>query len=250
MSETDPEVCIVGGGVAGMTAAIFTARAGLETLVVTHGESILCRNAHLENVPGFPLGVNARTFLSLVREQAEHNGVTFRDGRAERLSSIESGFSLRIESGGGEADVTADYVVVASWSDTDYLEDLSGVGLVARGSKTFVDVDDFGRAGVAGLYAAGRIAEKPHQTIVSAGHGAEVALTLIEDSEVPYYHDWVAPEGYFTGRDIDVPPGCEEIDETERKQREEASLERMREAFAEPREDDPTMHPSVATDDE
>lgn len=250
MSETDPEVCIVGGGVAGMTAAIFTARAGLETLVVTHGESILCRNAHLENVPGFPLGVNARTFLSLVREQAEHNGVTFRDGRAERLSSIDSEFSLRIESGGGEADVTADYVVVASWSDTDYLEDLSGVGLVARGSKTFVDVDDFGRAGVAGLYAAGRIAEKPHQTIVSAGHGAEVALTLIEDSEVPYYHDWVAPEGYFTDRGRDLPPGCEEVGETERRRREEESLATMREYVAEPHPDEQLTHPSLRDDGE
>lgn len=239
----------MGGGVAGMTAGLFTARAGLETTVLTHGESILCRNAHLENVPGFPLGVNARTFLALTREQAERNGVEFREGRVERLSATDDGFRLRLETGEGEADVTARYVVAASWSDTDYLEDLGGVGLIARGSKTFVDVDDFGRTGVEGLYAAGRIAEKPHQTVVSAGHGAEVALTLVEDSDVPFYHDWVAPQGYFTDRGIDVPPGCEEISEEERRRREAASLERLQEAFAEPQEAEPTMHPSVATDE-
>jgi thioredoxin reductase len=249
MSESSADVCVVGGGVAGMTAGLFTARAGLETTVLTHGESILCRNAHLENVPGFPLGVNARTFLALTREQAEENGVAFREGRVERLSTADDGFRLRLETGGGETDVPARYVVAASWSDTDYLQELGGVGLISRGSKTFVDVDDVGRTGVEGLYAAGRIAEKPHQTVVPAGHGAEVALTLIDDSDVPFYHDWVAPEGYFTDRGIGVPPGCEEVPDEERRRREAASLERLQEAFAEPQEEGPTMHPSVAADD-
>ena len=48
------DVLIVGGGVAGLSAGIFTGRAGLDTLVVSEGESILERNAHLENYPGSP----------------------------------------------------------------------------------------------------------------------------------------------------------------------------------------------------
>ncbi len=232
-----------------MTAAIFTARAGLDTLVVDHGESILARNAHLENVPGFPLGVNARTFLSLVREQAEENGVDFREARVTRLTETDEGLRLRVEDADGESDLSTAYAVVASWSDTDHLAELDGVGLTKRGSKTYVDVDDFGRTGVDGLYAAGRVAEKPHQTVVAAGHGAEVALTLIDDSDEPFYHDWVAPEGYFTDRGREVPPGCEEISAEEREQREQASLERLREAFAEPQDEPPTMHPSVADDE-
>jgi len=43
------DVLIVGGGVAGLSAATFTARTGLETLVIDTDESILRRNAHLEN---------------------------------------------------------------------------------------------------------------------------------------------------------------------------------------------------------
>lgn len=244
----DTDVAVVGGGVAGLTAATFTARAGLDTIVVDHGESILARNAHLENVPGFPLGIDARTFLSLLREQAAENGVSFTEGRVTCVTGADETLRLRVERTDGEADLTAGFVVAASWADCDYLADLADVGLTSRGSKTFVDVDDGGRTRVDGLYAAGRLAEKPHQTVVAAGHGAEVALALIDDSDVPYYHDWVAPEGYFTGRGREVPPGCEEIDEEERRAREAASLERLREAFAEPMSEPPTMHPSVAAE--
>ena len=245
MSETDtPRVAVVGGGVAGLMAATYTARADLDTVVVDHGESILRRNAHLENVPGFPAGVNARLFLDLLEEQAGRSGCLFERGLVTDLRATDDGFRLRVESD-EEVDLVADYVVLASWSDVDYLEDVEGIGLLDRGSKTFVDVDEYGRTGIEGLYAAGRIAEKAHQTVVAAGHGAEVAVTLVDDSEVPYYHDWVAPEGYFTERGREVPPGCEEIDEAERRRRERESMELMAEAFAERHPDEPTMHPSV-----
>ena len=245
MSETDtPRVAVVGGGVAGLMAATYTARADLDTVVVDHGESILRRNAHLENVPGFPAGVNARLFLDLLEEQAGRSGCLFERGLVTDLRATDDGFRLRVESD-EEVDLVTDYVVLASWSDVDYLEDVEGIGLLDRGSKTFVDVDEYGRTGIEGLYAAGRIAEKAHQTVVAAGHGAEVAVTLVDDSEVPYYHDWVAPEGYFTERGREVPPGCEEIDEAERRRCERESMELMAEAFAERHPDEPTMHPSV-----
>lgn len=251
----DSDVIVVGAGVAGLTAATYTARAGLDTTVVSEGEPILARNAHLENVPGFPLGVNARTFLDLCREGAEESGATLAEGQVTRVAprgdegraghdgETEAGFLVRTADG---EDRTASFVVAASWPDPSYLDEVEGVGLTDRGSKTYVDVDEFGRADPDGLYAAGRIAEKPHQAAVCAGHGAEVALTLIEDSDVPYYHDWVVPEGYFTDRGREVPPGCVEIDEAERREREHASVERMRTAFVEPQSEPPTMHPSVA----
>ncbi|MFQ3319333.1 MAG: thioredoxin reductase (NADPH) [Natronomonas sp.] len=249
MSDTEnPRVAVIGGGVAGLTAATFTARAGFDTVIINHGESVLQRNAHLENVPGFPAGVNARLFLDLLEAQAGRNGCLFEQGVVTTLAEAEDaedGFRIRVEAD-EEFDLLADYVVVASWSDTDYLEAIDGVGFIDRGSKTYIDIDDFGRTGVDGLYAAGRIAEKLHQTVVCAGHGAEVALTLVDDSDVPFYHDWVAPEGYFTDRGREVPPGCEEIDEQERRRRERESLEVMTEAFDERHPDEPTMHPSVA----
>ncbi|AHF98809.1 thioredoxin reductase [Halostagnicola larsenii XH-48] len=240
------DICIVGGGVAGLAASIFTARAGLDTIVVDGGESILARNASLENYPGFPDGVDARRYLRLVHEQAQGAGVEVELGRVSSVERIEetnpeSGFVLETD-GGDPLEVRR--VIAASWSDSEYLVPLD-VGRIQRGSKHYVNVDEDGRTAVEGVYAAGRLAGEPHQTIVAAGHGAKVGLTAIHDSDVNFYHDWVVPEGYFTGRDRDVPPGCEEIDDEERLERDVAARETILEAFAEPLAEKPTMHPSV-----
>lgn len=249
MSDDAVDVIVVGGGVAGLSAAVFTARAGLTTEVVSTGESILRRNAHLENYPGFPAGINPRLLLHLFQEQARSNGVWFVDGRVETVRRAASegdgddgAFALDL---GDEEERRAERVVAASWSDPSYLSDFD-VDLVDRGSKQFVGVDDVGRTDVDGLYAAGRLAEQYHQAIVAAGHGAQVGLTLVEDADVPFYHDWTVPEGYFTGRGREVPPGCEEIDDEERRRREEHSLEQMRRYLQEPLPGEPTMHPDVA----
>lgn len=170
------DVCIVGGGVSGLAASIFTARAGLDTLVIDGGESILARNASLENYPGFPDGVDARRYLHLVREQARNAGATFELGRVTRAepvdeTDLEDGFVL--ETDGGEP-LEARRVIAASWSDSEYLVPLD-VGRLKRGSKHFVDVDQGGRTAVDGVYAAGRLAKEPHQAIVAAGHGRKSA---------------------------------------------------------------------------
>ncbi|WP_049922943.1 NAD(P)/FAD-dependent oxidoreductase [Halopiger djelfimassiliensis] len=243
------DVCIVGGGVAGLAASIFTARAGLDTIVVDGGESILARNASLENYPGFPDGVDARRYLQLSRQHARNAGAEFELGRVTRVepvaeTALDRGF--RLETEGGKPLETR-RLIAASWSDSDYLVPLD-VGRIQRGSKHFVNVDEAGRTAVDGVYAAGRLANEPHQAIVAAGHGAKVGLAVIHDSEVDFYHDWVAPAGYFTGRGREIPPGCEEVDETERKRRDERARETILDAFAEPLDEEPTMHPSVERD--
>lgn len=245
------DVLVVGGGVAGLTAATFTARAGLDTLVVNDDESILTRNAHLENFPGFPAGVNPRLFGELLEEQTDRNGVERAAGRVvgvERVDETGARFVASVETDGRVETVRSRFVVAASWSDVDYLSELD-VATRDAGNKRFVDVDDVGRTSVEGVYAAGRVAETYHQAVVSAGHGAEAALTLVHDSDVPYYNDWVMPDGYFTDRGREVPPGCEEIDAEERSRREAESREVMREFFADPHPEPQRTHPSLVDDE-
>lgn len=241
MPDVDHAVVIVGGGIAGLSAAIFTGRHGLDTLVIDAGEPLLRRNAHLENYPGFPAGINPRLLLDLIVDQAERAGCERHDAKVTSVETAEAGFIVKTATDGR---YMAEYVIAATKNETDYLDDIDGVGIIDRG-KTFVDTDDRGRTGVQGLYAAGRLAEKPHQAIVSAGHGAEVAVTLLEDDDRPFYHDWVAPDGYFTDREVALPPGCEEIDEAERRRREDEAREVMQDSVAEPHPDDPYTHPSL-----
>jgi NADPH-dependent 2,4-dienoyl-CoA reductase/sulfur reductase-like enzyme len=237
-------VAIIGGGVAGLSAGIFTARHGLDTLVIDGGDSIMRRNAHLENYPGFPAGVNARLLLEMMGDQADTAGCERQRTEAIAVETTPDGFAVETT---GEDRYHTEYVIAATKNSTDYLTGVDGVGIIDRG-KTYVDTDERGRTGVEGLYAAGRLAEKPHQAIVNAGHGAEVAVTLLEDDNRPFYHDWVAPDGYFTDRGRDLPPGCEEIGEQERRRREDESRETMREYVAEPHPEEQRTHPSLRDD--
>lgn len=269
------DVLIVGGGVAGLMASVFTARAGFNTVVVNDGESILRRNAHLENVPGFPAGVNPRLFADMLEAQATRNGADLRSGRVTSIArrepdhddsetfvatldgesadessddETEHGNETERDSPCGNDEIEARYVIAASWSDASYLDDL-GVDIRNAGSKRYVEDDGLGRTNVDGLYVAGRLAERYHQTVVAAGNGAQVAITLIHDSDVPFYHDWVVPEGYFTDRGREVPPGCEEIDANERSARERESMATMQEYFGEPHAARQRTHPSLVDDE-
>jgi len=246
------ELLVIGGGVAGLTAATFTARAGLTTLVVDHGESILRRNAHLENVPGFPAGVNPRLFADMLHAQATRNGAGYQQGLVDDLSGcLAEGFVATVgavDDADESRQLSADRVLVASWADVGYLEGL-GVDIREAGSKQYVDEDGLGRTSVEGIYAAGRIAERYHQAVIAAGNGAEAAITLIHDSETPFYNDWVVPEGYFTDRGREVPPGCEEIDAAEQQARQAASRAAIQEYFSRPHAEQQRTHPSLVDDE-
>ncbi len=234
-------VAIIGGGVAGQAAGIFTARHGLETVILDSGDSLLKRNAHLENYPGFPTGVDARFLLSQMREQTELAGCRWVDATVHQVNQAEDGFT--IETTGDQ--LVARYVIAATKNSVAYLDHLNEIDVIQRGSKTFLEVDRRGRTTIEGLYAAGRLALEPHQTIVCAGHGAKIGFTILEDDDEPFYQDWVAPEGYFTGRGREVPPGCEEIDDKERINREAHSREALRAKLANPFPERPQQHPSV-----
>jgi thioredoxin reductase len=239
------DVVIVGGGVAGRTAGLFTARQDLDTLVLDAGSSILRRNAHLENYPGFPAGVDARLLLATMRKQAESAGCSFEACEVTTVTTTAAVADARFAVETAEGDTyRAQSVIAATKNAVAPFEALPDVGIVDRG-KRFIQVGDRGRTDCEGFYAAGRVAGKPHQAIVAAGHGAEVACSLLDDHDCPFYHDWVAPEGYFTGRGRDVPPGCEEIDDAERQRREREARAALCDHLEEPFPDDPEQHPSV-----
>jgi len=139
MTTTSPsEVVVIGGGVAGLSAAVFTARHGLDTLVLDSGESILRRNAHLEN---FPAGVNGRWLLHLLEEQADNAGCERHEATVDGIERTDDGFTVETEA--GDRDRT-EYVVAATKNAVGYLENVDGVGIIDRG-KAFVDTDESGR---------------------------------------------------------------------------------------------------------
>ena len=260
------ELLVVGGGVAGLTAATFTARAGIETMVINDGETVLRRNAHLENIPGFPAGVNPRRFADMLRAQATRNGAEYQTGTVTELTGdIDNGFTATITGGQASDDteddttvngenteptreLTADRVLAASFPDAEFLDGYD-IDTRTADSKQYAEAGELGGTEVEGLYVAGRLAERYHQAVIAAGDGAEAAITLIHDSDIPFYNDWVAPEGYWTDRGREVPPGCEEIDPTEQRARQEAAMAAMQEYFAAPHDQQQRTFPSLVDDE-
>src|SRR5438874_3398991 len=86
------DLAIVGGGLAGLTAAMYGARFGLRSVLVEHlasGGQVL-NVEHIENFPGFPQGISGFDLGPLVQEQAEAAGAEFTLDTATRLEILDN----------------------------------------------------------------------------------------------------------------------------------------------------------------
>jgi len=92
MSDFDHDCLVIGGGPAGLTAAIYLVRYHLSLKVIDAGNSraswIPCSHNHA----GYPGGINGKELLRLMREQAQMYGASIETGRVTRLDRIEGGF--------------------------------------------------------------------------------------------------------------------------------------------------------------
>ncbi|MFC2061646.1 thioredoxin-disulfide reductase [Elusimicrobiota bacterium] len=107
------DVVIIGGGPAGMTSAIYTARSGMETLVIEKarpgGQLWLTEN--IENYPGFPEGISSFKLAEMMEKQAVKFGVTFLSEEVTGVASVEGDFVISFMSGNK---IEARGVIIAS----------------------------------------------------------------------------------------------------------------------------------------
>ncbi|WP_395611896.1 NAD(P)/FAD-dependent oxidoreductase [Allosphingosinicella sp.] len=110
MTEPDLDCLIIGGGPAGLTAAIYLARFHLKLRVVDAGKSraslIPCTNNHA----GFPDGISGAELIERMKAQAQRFGAAIETARVTRLDRIEGGFEAEY----GAGPVTARTVLLAT----------------------------------------------------------------------------------------------------------------------------------------
>lgn len=230
VTEHGYDVTIVGTGPAGLSAGIFTARAGLETLLVSNGRSMFKKCPLVENFLGFP-GIRPNVLLDIGEKQAKNHGARFHTAGIKQVAATNP-FELETDI---DAVITTDRILVASWQDNSFLEPL---GIEFREEDGGIPVDDAGRTSVDDVYACGRVTSQLHQqAIIAAGHGAHVALCLINDDRPDYYNDWTIIDGFYDDVDWEtvegheeiqtLPSGCTEISHEERIRREKEACKRL-----------------------
>lgn len=179
-------VAIVGGGPAGLSAALFTAKNGLDTLVFDT-DSTWVHSAHLFNYLGIE-SIGGDDFLEIARHQVDTFGADRHQG--EKVTGIEStdgGFA--IESDRDQYDVK--YVVLA----TGQARDLAGLLGCEFHENGTVRVNEDRETTVENVYAAGWIARKDKiQVAISVGMGSSAGLDILSKEQGRPFHDFDTPE--------------------------------------------------------
>ncbi|HYK54476.1 MAG TPA: FAD-binding protein, partial [Candidatus Eremiobacteraceae bacterium] len=163
------DVVVAGGGAAGLSAAIFLARANVGVAVFDRAESSLRRVEKVYNYLGFPDGVGGTELLVLGRRQAERFGATVHDAIVDTVVPTGDGFDVTASDDAHRCQ----YFILASNKRTDLATAL-GIELGGFGGR-FVHTAEDGATAVDRCYAVGRITGRPSQAIISAGDGARVA---------------------------------------------------------------------------
>lgn len=176
------DVAIVGGGPAGASAATFTARAGLHTVLID-ADAGMTRRAMLNNHLGFPEGVSGPELVENGKLQAARAGAEIVEAKIVALDKHgDEQFELRTEDG---KSFEAKQVILTIGANAE-LARTAGIatkpGTEPR-IREVVDVDGDGHSSLPGVWAAGTAAGVSVHTIITAGDGARVAINLISGTK-------------------------------------------------------------------
>lgn len=119
MEEKIYDVIIIGSGPAGLTAAIYTTRANLKTLVIAGSRwgGQLMLTTLVENYPGFPEGIQGPDLMMAMRKQAERFGTEIIEADFTEADFSKRPFQIKA----GDKTYEGNSVIIATGADTKWL---------------------------------------------------------------------------------------------------------------------------------
>lgn len=180
-----PDVVVVGGGAAGLSAGLLTAKNDLETVLFDTNETWLHR-AHLYNYLGIE-DIGGTEFAQRAREHALDYGVEYREAEVTSVGTEGDGFVVET----ADSETQSDYLILATGADRSLATDLG----CETDDEGLVEVDLSMETSAEGAYATGAmIRADTWQAIISAGDGATAALSILSAEEGERVHDWDVPD--------------------------------------------------------
>ncbi|WP_405104422.1 thioredoxin-disulfide reductase [Paenibacillus sp. FSL K6-1217] len=133
---------IVGTGPAGLTAAIYLARANLNPLVIEGPQpgGQLTTTTEIENFPGFPEGILGPDLMDNMRKQAERFGAQFVTGWVNSVELGDRPFKLNVE---GMGTLITDTLIISTGATAKYLGIPGEQDNIGRGVSTCATCDGF-----------------------------------------------------------------------------------------------------------
>ena len=133
-------VVIIGAGAAGLTAAIYTARANLSPIVIEGMQpgGQLTTTSDVENYPGFPNGVDGTMLMADMRAQAERFGTRYIFGEVVEMQACDSMYSLQLTDG---ETIETKTVIIATGATAKYLGLPSEEAFLGRGVSACATCD-------------------------------------------------------------------------------------------------------------
>ncbi len=185
------DVLIIGGGIAGLSAAVYTAYGKLDTIVLDTEASQIKKVGTLHNYPGI-LETSGEQLVENMRKQAESFGANVQVDEVKEITPHDGGFSVETETG----TLAAKNVIIATNIKTDLLEKM-GFNLTINGKvpsgkiKQVEGVGFDGKTSRENLYIAGLLTGLSSQSVIAAGQGAQLGVDIVtrETGKTFIWHD-------------------------------------------------------------
>ncbi len=135
-------VAIIGSGPAGLTAAVYAARANLSPLLVEGWQSggQLTTTTEVENYPGFAKGIMGPDLMKEMRAQAERFGTTFKIGDVTAVDLTKRPFTITVD---GEETIQARTIIIATGASAIPIGLKNEARLTGHGVSTCATCDGF-----------------------------------------------------------------------------------------------------------
>jgi thioredoxin reductase (NADPH) len=135
------KVIIIGSGAAGLTAAIYAARAQLNPLVISGSQrgGQLTLTTDVENFPGFADGIQGPELMDIMRRQAERFEVDFIDEDATAVELRRQPFEISV----GDRTLRSRSVIIATGAGTNWLGLPNEQRLIGHGVSSCAPCDAF-----------------------------------------------------------------------------------------------------------